>query len=87
MKEKVRVEPSLNPSYIPVAEFTQNYSCDHMLTVQILVSARQTDLEVETALSLTPLDLATQSFRRSSQPQIFHVLTRELERRAEKQLG
>ena len=52
----------------------------HVL-LQMLLQAETCDLTARTKMSLTPLDLAQQDYRRRSQPEMSHVLTQELERR------
>lgn len=52
----------------------------HVL-LQMLLQADTCDLTARTKMSLTPLDLAQQEYRRRSQPEMSHVLTQELERR------
>ena len=47
----------------------------------MLLQAETCDLTARTKMSLTPLDLAQQEYRRRSQPEMSHVLTQELERR------
>jgi hypothetical protein len=47
----------------------------------MLVQAETCDLTARTKMSLTPLDLAQQDYRRRSQPEMSRVLTQELERR------
>jgi hypothetical protein len=48
---------------------------------QMLLQAEACDLTARTKMSLTPLDLAQQDYRRRSQPEMSRVLTQEMERR------
>jgi hypothetical protein len=52
----------------------------HVL-LQMLLQAEACDLTARTKMSLTPLDLAQQDYRRRSQPEMSRVLTQEMERR------
>jgi hypothetical protein len=51
------------------------------MLLQMLLQAEACDLTARTKMSLTPLDLAQQDYRRRSQPEMSRVLTQEMERR------